>query len=316
MAASAVPRLIAVVVLPTPPFWLATAMTRGPGASPASDGWRSGIDLRLRRPWRPASRPLAACLQARRGSLRRQVEVRRSWPAVRQATFSVERLRSPMDRSESGIVASHGRCAYVRSTLGLSSPSSGRAPPRCSHRTRPARHRSASILQYLAASVNSAATSWPFGNRPTAPRVDQRKRLIAEDFQWRQGPALTTSILSPKLSPQSSIRSGMHHRRHAGDADGLAQKCGLLAVALDQVNFGARPARPMHRRPGIAGKAAARAEIHPTVFASGTRSRSCSESATCRVQSFGIVDGAIRLVVCCHCSSSATKRFKPLLCFT
>src|SRR5450631_690763 len=29
MAASAVPRLIAVVVLPTPPFWLATASTRG-----------------------------------------------------------------------------------------------------------------------------------------------------------------------------------------------------------------------------------------------------------------------------------------------
>src|SRR5262245_13977535 len=28
MAASAVPRLIAVVVLPTPPFWLATAKTR------------------------------------------------------------------------------------------------------------------------------------------------------------------------------------------------------------------------------------------------------------------------------------------------
>src|ERR1700753_3774053 len=29
-AASAVPRLMAVVVLPTPPFWLATASTRGP----------------------------------------------------------------------------------------------------------------------------------------------------------------------------------------------------------------------------------------------------------------------------------------------
>ena len=29
MAASAVPRLIAVVVLPTPPFWLAIASTRG-----------------------------------------------------------------------------------------------------------------------------------------------------------------------------------------------------------------------------------------------------------------------------------------------
>src|SRR5271170_6549567 len=33
MAASAVARLIAVVVLPTPPFWFAIAMTRGRGAA-------------------------------------------------------------------------------------------------------------------------------------------------------------------------------------------------------------------------------------------------------------------------------------------
>src|SRR5665213_1042991 len=39
MAASAVPKLIAVVVLPTPPFWLAMARTRGPGpALPAATG--------------------------------------------------------------------------------------------------------------------------------------------------------------------------------------------------------------------------------------------------------------------------------------
>src|SRR3984885_7924744 len=36
IAASAVPRLIAVVVLPTPPFWLATARTRGGLAVPRS----------------------------------------------------------------------------------------------------------------------------------------------------------------------------------------------------------------------------------------------------------------------------------------
>src|SRR5580692_4286232 len=35
IAASAVPRLIAVVVLPTPPFWLATASTLGGGAASA-----------------------------------------------------------------------------------------------------------------------------------------------------------------------------------------------------------------------------------------------------------------------------------------
>src|SRR3954452_15686835 len=38
MAASAVPRLIAVVVLPTPPFWLAIASTRGRPASPLAAG--------------------------------------------------------------------------------------------------------------------------------------------------------------------------------------------------------------------------------------------------------------------------------------
>src|SRR5262245_48566527 len=61
MAASAVPRLIAVVVLPTPPFWLATASTRGAlafctgaarscsrsstSASPEVDDWVSVIAL-------------------------------------------------------------------------------------------------------------------------------------------------------------------------------------------------------------------------------------------------------------------------------
>src|SRR5947209_16594289 len=38
IAASAVPRLIAVVVLPTPPFWLATASTRGALGSDAKPG--------------------------------------------------------------------------------------------------------------------------------------------------------------------------------------------------------------------------------------------------------------------------------------
>src|SRR5690348_3260467 len=36
IAASAVPRLMAVVVLPTPPFWLAMARTRGTRAAPGS----------------------------------------------------------------------------------------------------------------------------------------------------------------------------------------------------------------------------------------------------------------------------------------
>src|SRR5512139_3878809 len=42
MAASAVPRLMAVVVLPTPPFWLAMAMTRGAAAGPAATGLVKG----------------------------------------------------------------------------------------------------------------------------------------------------------------------------------------------------------------------------------------------------------------------------------
>src|SRR5271156_1730171 len=52
-AASAVPRLMAVVVLPTPPFWLAMARTRGPeaGADDFTD-WSGttigGSDMRPR----------------------------------------------------------------------------------------------------------------------------------------------------------------------------------------------------------------------------------------------------------------------------
>src|SRR6476646_5972596 len=42
MAASAVPRLIAVVVLPTPPFWLAIPSTRGRVASGFAAGLPKG----------------------------------------------------------------------------------------------------------------------------------------------------------------------------------------------------------------------------------------------------------------------------------
>src|SRR5206468_12688810 len=42
IAASAVPRLIAVVVLPTPPFWFATARMRSDGEPPWETVSRSG----------------------------------------------------------------------------------------------------------------------------------------------------------------------------------------------------------------------------------------------------------------------------------
>src|SRR3954470_9864040 len=45
VAARAVARLIAVVVLPTPPFWLATAMTRGRVAPPAAGAGITGIGV-------------------------------------------------------------------------------------------------------------------------------------------------------------------------------------------------------------------------------------------------------------------------------
>src|ERR1700737_5001227 len=53
IAASAVPRLIAVVVLPTPPFWLAMARTRGIGTegddlSGGSGTGTDGSDMRPR----------------------------------------------------------------------------------------------------------------------------------------------------------------------------------------------------------------------------------------------------------------------------
>src|SRR6185436_3012280 len=49
MAASAVPRLMAVVVLPTPPFWLAMARTRRPeiGARLTGSFLRLGLGLEI-----------------------------------------------------------------------------------------------------------------------------------------------------------------------------------------------------------------------------------------------------------------------------
>src|SRR6187402_298391 len=53
IAASAVPRLIAVVVLPTPPFWLASVKTRGAPGGKAFDSISATPARSLREPFLP-----------------------------------------------------------------------------------------------------------------------------------------------------------------------------------------------------------------------------------------------------------------------
>ena len=51
-------------------------------------------------------------------------------------------------------------------------------------------------------------------------------------------------------------------------------------------------------------------------FASGASARSCSESAMCRVQIVGMVEGAIRLVLALPLQQQLDEAIEPRRCFT
>ena len=63
------------------------------------------------------------------------------------------------------------------------------------------------IFQYLAASVNSASTSCPLGNRPCAPASTVERLIVTAFSAVRSARAVTTSAGSRKLSTKSSIRT-------------------------------------------------------------------------------------------------------------
>ena len=170
------------------------------------------------------------------------------------------------------------------------------------------------IFQYFVASVNSASTSWPFGNRPSAPRCDQRMRMIAKHFERGQRARADHIDVVPKAVPTILDSLLVHHRRHAGDADGLAQKAAFLPMLSTRWTF-APGFSANAQATGMAGKPPP--EPRSTqILASGASGRSCSESATCRVQMRGIVAVATRLVFACQRNSRSTKASSRAQCFT
>ena len=167
--------------------------------------------------------------------------------------------------------------------------------------------RSDRIFQYLAASVNSAATSCPLGNRPKRAFCQQRiGQSSKQPGSGATARAVTTSAGFEVPVHKVFDAHGMNDGWRPGDPHGLAQKRGLLADALDEMDFGARSC-PRARRRRRCREIRAPDPRSTQISACGADRRSCSESAIWRVQTSGSVERAIRLVCACHCSSSATK---------
>ena len=150
-SASAAPRFTAVVVLPTPPFWLAMAMIRGSSSGRALDPVGSGVRpdppaARARRcvGCRPASEP-----PARRGSDHRfglRLAARRRIRAPARVPAAPARVAGSAPRL--GVRVRLGRrlrlglgdpapAAGCRSTVGrpVDAPASGRRRPRSARRS-------------------------------------------------------------------------------------------------------------------------------------------------------------------------------------
>ncbi len=164
----------------------------------------------------------------------------------------------------------------------------------------------ASIFQYLAASVNSASTSRPFGNRPMAPLLDQRKRLIAQGFQWGERPGRDNVhtvhrphryIFRPArhgLAPERRLcappRAGRRPFCHCSRPGGLSRPA-------------SRPAHKQSESPGTHRRSRGRPRASRPARdrgAGANRRRAGSRYV-------GIVDGEIRVGVCCHFSSRSTN---------
>ena len=147
IAASAVPRLIAVVVLPTPPFWLAIARMRAAAERRCEEGCR----------------------------LREQVRRGLSGPGR-----SIMAADVPWFCGLRGLTARTG--------------SSSRTTTICAFASVRLLSKLYSIFQYLAASVNSDATSCPFGNSPMAPLFNSGSASASSLGSGASARAVTTSM--------------------------------------------------------------------------------------------------------------------------
>ena len=146
---------------------------------------------------------------------------------------------------------------------------------------------SASMVQYLEASVNSASTSCPLRNSACAPLFNKGYAIAEQIFERRKrARGHDVRLAASKLCDKVLDPHGMDLSRRAGARDGFAQERRLLRIALDQMDTRARRAASAQAidQPG---KSAARARDRPRCLASGARSRSWSESATWRVQTPG-----------------------------
>src|SRR6267154_5787839 len=162
------------------------------------------------------------------------------------------------------------------------------------------------ISQYLVASVNSASTSWPLGNRAFAPLLTNGS---AKPISWCNGAtarAVTQSTLPAILSTLSLISAKCTIPGDAVTRSASRRKAAFLALrstrwtVAPDVSASAQASTTPGNPPPLPRST--------QILADGASVRSCSESEICRVHTCGSVDGATRLVFACHFNSRSTYR--------
>src|SRR5215469_3920721 len=162
------------------------------------------------------------------------------------------------------------------------------------------------MLQHLVAAVNSASTSCPLGNTPSAPLFNSGYAIESNSGNGAKARAVTASNRPRKPPAKSATRSactmaGAPVTRTASrrkPAFFLLLSIRWISAALWSANAHAI---------GSPGKPAP--EPRSThLRAAGAIARSCSESAMWRVHSTGTVEAAIKFMRPCQSSNSAAKR--------
>jgi len=166
--------------------------------------------------------------------------------------------------------------------------------------------KSAWMVQHLEAWVNSASTSCPLRNSPLAPVFNNGYASLRSLPSGARARAVTTSTRPGACLTKSEIRSACTSTGAPTVRAASLRKRAFFWMLSTRCIFAPGRSARTHAmtRPGNPPPEPRSTHIR----ASGANGMSCRESAMWRVHNIGSVEGAIRLIRCCHSRRSPTKR--------
>ena len=150
--------------------------------------------------------------------------------------------------------------------------------------------------------------------QPDRARFQQRIGVAEQFFQRRDRTRRDDLELHCVAAGKVLDSLRVHNGRQAKRVGTFAQERGFLLRAFDQMDLRASVSASAQAITKPGKPAPEPKSIQRRAF--GASGRSWSESATCRVQIFGIVDGAIRFIVALALEHQRHERVEPRPCFT